>query len=920
MQNMTEDTCAASNDIQVSVIIPVYNNARYVESALDCVARQGLASYEIIAVNDGSTDGSGQVLDAYAATHDAVRVIHQPNRGVSAARNAALNVAQGTYLAFLDSDDTFCDGSLADMVLIAETRNADLVIGESRSVGEFETTPLYRARYLSKKGIINREDADLAYNFSCCNKLFRRSLVEEHHLRFPTLRHAEDGVFLYSYLCRCGLITGCPRYIYRYVKHLSVVARSTLKQLDISLFESAMEACERIRQMTADWSDTFAQELDARILRITIINEYYRRLWTFDDQTYDAVKSYVDTFVEHVGPERWDDILRLSSDLELGTTIRSRKEIADDPLVSVVVLPGMAESDYLTFLSSLYYQILPNFEVVADASYESLTPESFKVENLHFVSRLETAQDILSQTKGDYLQIVSDPCVYYDTTLQLMWRRLQEQGSDFISVKPVGFINNSCVAYPKADPAFTKPALSEYLREPQKCIDFQQMDSSLTNKFFGRVAFERIASEGTLAISDLLSRCYGALSYRRIDNAILGMMLDEVPPVPRPAKPGAPAKKPLSSRERKKREAYELFAHTLPVNKKKVLFLSDIREEIGGNYLPLKALCEEAGYEVVCRFRGGKNDWLGRRFELGQCYDIATAGYIFLEDFHKDTAYMHVRRGQKLIQLWHACGAFKKFAWSRVGGNENINIHPGYRKYTNAIVSAEAIRENYAEAFDISLDRVGATGIPRTDIFFDQDYACAARERLLQKYPVLQGKKVVLIAPTYRGTTLDKATYAFDQIDPWAIHEALGDDTVLVFKWHPAMIRSMRERKPYDWEAMSSFALDATQERDINDFLLLADVLVTDYSSIIFEWALLDKPIIYHWFDVNEYIIGRGMYYDMDAYVYGQVSYCAEELTQALVNPQVDEEARQRFVDRFMSACDGSSAQHVFDWVFNNVM
>lgn len=281
---------------------------------------------------------------------------------------------------------------------------------------------------------------------------------------------------------------------------------------------------------------------------------------------------------------------------------------------------------------------------------------------------------------------------------------------------------------------------------------------------------------------------------------------------------------------------------------------------------------------------------------------------------------MHVRRGQKLIQLWHACGAFKKFAWSRVGGNENINIHPGYRKYTNAIVSAEAIRENYAEAFDISLDRVGATGIPRTDIFFDQDYACAARERLLQKYPVLQGKKVVLIAPTYRGTTLDKATYAFDQIDPWAIHEALGDDTVLVFKWHPAMIRSMRERKPYDWEAMSSFALDATQERDINDFLLLADVLVTDYSSIIFEWALLDKPIIYHWFDVNEYIIGRGMYYDMDAYVYGQVSYCAEELTQALVNPQVDEEARQRFVDRFMSACDGSSAQHVFDWVFNNVM
>ena len=113
---------------------------------------------------------------------------------------------------------------------------------------------------------------------------------------------------------------------------------------------------------------------------------------------------------------------------------------------------------------------------------------------------------------------------------------------------------------------------------------------------------------------------------------------------------------------------------------------------------------------------------------------------------------MPIRKETKIIQVWHALGAFKTVGFSRVGKPGGPNPRSlSHRNYSATITSSEFIRKDYAEAFGISVDKVYATGIPRTDSLFDDEYKSYIRKRLYEKYPQLKDKKVILFAPTFRG-------------------------------------------------------------------------------------------------------------------------------------------------------------------------
>lgn len=117
------------NKIEVSVIIPVYNVEKYLVACIDSLMCQGDLSMEFILVDDGSTDLSGKIADEYAKKEDRIKVIHQENGGASAARNAGLDVAQGEYIAFLDSDDWIKESSLSLLYHEAIKYQADVVMG-----------------------------------------------------------------------------------------------------------------------------------------------------------------------------------------------------------------------------------------------------------------------------------------------------------------------------------------------------------------------------------------------------------------------------------------------------------------------------------------------------------------------------------------------------------------------------------------------------------------------------------------------------------------------------------------------------------------------------------------------------------------------------------------------------------------------
>ena len=360
----------------------------------------------------------------------------------------------------------------------------------------------------------------------------------------------------------------------------------------------------------------------------------------------------------------------------------------------------------------------------------------------------------------------------------------------------------------------------------------------------------------------------------------------------------------------------------LPLKEKRVLFLSDERKELGGNFKAVYDMLPDEEYEKILALKGNRYAKRGIKAKMELLINLSTSKYILLEDLVQATSHMRVRKGQELIQLWHGAGAFKKFGHSRESSDLK-RIHKGYKKYTRVITSSEAIRPCYAEAFSVSMDKVKATGIPRTDIFFDKEYINSKKEELYQEYPFLKGKKIILFAPTYRGTQFSDAHYGIEKLDLEEIYSIFSKQNyIFIFKWHPFLYNRIEESKTKEYDGYKKhpdFYYDLSKERDINDLLLVTDILITDYSSVIFDYVFMNKPIVYFTYDYKEYVEnGRGLYFPFEEYVYGNVAKDSKELVKAIQANSMEEEARSKFVQKFMSACDGHSTEKVINWVFKD--
>ena len=210
---------------KVSVVLPVYNVAQYLRRALESVSAQALKELEIIAVDDGSTDGSGAILDEYAKTEPRLKVVHLPNGGAGAARNAGLERARGEYLFFCDPDD-WCEPPLLRRLYDrARKTDADIVVA-GKTVVDAETETVVKRVYPPEKWMRSREALDPASIAdrifkgswpSPWNKLFRRRFVMETGSRFQNTPRSNDVFFVYTSLARAKRVAylKCADYCYR---------------------------------------------------------------------------------------------------------------------------------------------------------------------------------------------------------------------------------------------------------------------------------------------------------------------------------------------------------------------------------------------------------------------------------------------------------------------------------------------------------------------------------------------------------------------------------------------------------------------------------------------------------------------------------------------------------------------------------
>ena len=214
----------------VSIIVPVYNAEQYLRRCVDSILNQEYTDFELLLVNDGSTDGSGAICEEYAGRDSRITVIQKENTGVSDSRNQALERARGKYLQFLDSDDWITPDATRLFVRAAEEYGCDMVISDFyRVVGE-RVSP---KGDIEEEGVLTREEfaahmmenpADFYYGV-LWNKLYRRDLVEEHQLRMDTnINWCEDFMFNLEYIRYAKVFYALHAPIYYYVKRKGSLA------------------------------------------------------------------------------------------------------------------------------------------------------------------------------------------------------------------------------------------------------------------------------------------------------------------------------------------------------------------------------------------------------------------------------------------------------------------------------------------------------------------------------------------------------------------------------------------------------------------------------------------------------------------------------------------------------------------------
>lgn len=346
----------------------------------------------------------------------------------------------------------------------------------------------------------------------------------------------------------------------------------------------------------------------------------------------------------------------------------------------------------------------------------------------------------------------------------------------------------------------------------------------------------------------------------------------------------------------------------MPVKMNRVTFISGRRSELSGNekfvYDKLKDI-KEIDFQFLM-FSSAKGHYnienIKRFFEL-----YTTSRVVIVDDYFRMLNIVPKKDDVKLFQLWHACGAFKTFGFTRIGKDGGPRQWAkNHRMYDYAVVSSKNISKHYAEGFGIPDSCILPSGVPRTDIFCDSGYKEKTRAAFFKKYPQLKNKKIILFAPTFRGKGQMSAYYPTDKFNPNEICSALGDEYAIIIKLHPFCKEKYRIEEKY-----KDRIIDLSNADELNDLLFVTDLLITDYSSVVFEASLLDIPMLFYAFDLDEYIENRDFYYDFKEFIPGKTVFLQDELIKAVQSNDFESEKVEKFKHKFFDDIDGQSSQRV---------
>lgn len=250
----------------LSVIVPVYNVDPYLDRCVQSIVQQTYRELEIILVDDGSTDNSPKMCNIWAQKDNRIKVIHKKNGGLSSARNAGIDIAQGEVLSFIDSDD-FIELDMYETMLTAmQDSGKDIaccgrvvdLFGEIEKVEFSISKPRMYTREEAMKEVLCLRDIDV----SSCDKVYRKELFAE--LRFPEGRISEDAAIIFQLLEKTNGVVHVGRDFYHYIFRRSSISKSSYKHEKYSAYENCVHTKSFFMQYHSDLI-TYVQIYNAQI-------------------------------------------------------------------------------------------------------------------------------------------------------------------------------------------------------------------------------------------------------------------------------------------------------------------------------------------------------------------------------------------------------------------------------------------------------------------------------------------------------------------------------------------------------------------------------------------------------------------------------------------------------------------------------
>lgn len=946
----------------VSVVVIAYNDAERLPTAVNSVLTQTLHGVEAVIVDDCSTDATYATAQALAAEHPGrVRVLRLPENsgGCGAPRNRGIAEARGSHVMFLDSDDELERNACRNMLAAAERTGADLVSGmcvrvhvDSRHHRRAEWYPWLYRRSRVLESVDELPDL-LVFDTLSTNKCYRRDFLLEHGLQFPVGIHYEDLLFSAQAYLAARRIALIPNHVYFWnvVENDASMRSISNRRHEIVNVADRMEIHRRIdalldRHGTGDLRfhkdvKFLKHDLVLHLRELPLVDEEYRRCFAeltvdylagIDPAAYEAVEPVHALCAYLLQRRDWDNLLPAAD------TLANRNKLSS-PLV---------ERDGRVYWCAEHLDDPRGRRVldVTNAGYHT-TP----LEKLFLRNRLTSYADDGRGTIRLAGRVVN-PLVRIARTARLRGRlefRPRRKSLRMTHTVPL-------TALRWGERYLEWEAATDLTRglRPLGVVD-AVWDVRLVLEVDGVRLRTRISADAadldgarplpirprlTRLVADrlqpLLSR-RGHLSFRLTAQGAATHATQDVLRGLVAGRPGHLAKRGVRVARRAKRSlnsgptkiaVYHRVFCRLPVRPGLIVFESHLGKQYSDSPRAVYEELRRLGvpFEGVWSYAGHRPEGFPRDAVLvrrwGWRYLLALARADFWIDNQGFPLKLTKRPRTTYIQTWHG-SALKRMGFDEprikmTGRPAQEERRRVLDRFDHFLVRSEHDVRTLAAAFRLREEVPTRTGYPRNDALVAErrrEELTGARQRgpLAGELGIGPDRTVLLYAPTFRSDASGKVRPFDPGFDLEAFARRFGDRITLLVRAHylnrPVLPPSVREK-----------VVDVTGVHDITPLLVLADGLITDYSSLMFDYALLDRPMIFFAHDYDEYAgESRGTYFDLRQHAPGPVAETEEELFAAVADLKsagpVYREARQRFVADFGEYDRGDATRQVVELI-----